>query len=71
MELTNFLEKNQKLQIQIQVVKLKITPYRTMSISLLKNILLKYPAFQPLGSFSYMAASRSSSKITRKMNLIQ
>jgi hypothetical protein len=29
------------------------------------------PALQPLGSFSHMAASRSSSKITRKMNLLQ
>jgi hypothetical protein len=33
MELTNFLEKNQCLQLQIQAAILKITSYRTMSNS--------------------------------------
>jgi hypothetical protein len=30
MELANFLEKNQRLQLQIQAITLKITSYRTM-----------------------------------------
>jgi hypothetical protein len=30
-----------------------------------------YHAHQPLGSFSHIAASRSSSNFTRKMNLMQ
>jgi hypothetical protein len=32
---------------------------------------IKYHALQPLGSFSHMTESRSSLKITRKINLIQ
>ena len=36
MELANFLEKNERLQLQIQVVTLKITSYRTMCNFLIK-----------------------------------
>jgi hypothetical protein len=82
MELTNFLEKNQRLQLQIQVVTLKITSCRTMcnflNLKIIKIqdlmdkiIFFWYPALQPLGNFSHMATSRNSSKITRKMNLLQ
>jgi hypothetical protein len=34
------------------------------------KLLLEHPALQPLGSFSHMAACRSSSENTRKMTLI-
>jgi hypothetical protein len=34
------------------------------------KLLSLHPALQPLGSLSYMAACRSSSKNTRKMSLI-
>jgi hypothetical protein len=34
------------------------------------KLLSEHPALQPLGNFSHMAACRSSSKNTRKMNLI-
>jgi uncharacterized membrane protein YwzB len=37
MELTNFLEKNQMLQLQIQAVISKITLYRTMRNFILKK----------------------------------
>jgi hypothetical protein len=83
MELANFLEKNQRLQLQIQVAILNITLYRTMcnlffekinkksKLLWIKHNFFWHPTLQPLGSFSDMAESRSSSKITRKMNLIQ
>jgi hypothetical protein len=35
-----------------------------------KKLLLEHPTLQPLGSFSHMAACRSSSENTRKMSLI-
>jgi hypothetical protein len=35
-----------------------------------KNLLFKHPTLQPLGSFSHMAACRSSSENTGKMSLI-
>jgi hypothetical protein len=50
-----FFEKNQKIQDFIDKT----------------NFFLGILPFQPLGSFSHMAKSRSSSKITRKMNLVQ
>jgi hypothetical protein len=34
------------------------------------KLFFEHPALQPLGSFSHMAACRSSSKNTRKMSLI-
>jgi hypothetical protein len=34
------------------------------------KLLLEHPALQPLGSFSHIAACRSSSENTRKMSLI-
>jgi hypothetical protein len=83
MELANFLEKNQRLQLQIQVAILNITLYRTIcnlffekknkKSKLLWNKTQFFWAPYPStpSSFSDMAESRSSSKITRKMNLIQ
>jgi hypothetical protein len=35
-----------------------------------KTNFFQYPALQPLGNFSHMAAHRSSSENTKKMNLI-
>jgi hypothetical protein len=72
MELVKFLEKNQKLQIQIVLVTFKVMSCRTMSKK--KNVkkcekprfygqnklFFENPALQPLGSFSHMAACRSS-----------
>jgi hypothetical protein len=77
-ELSNFLEKNQRLQLQIQVAILKITSCRTMCNFIFekkqkiqdfmdKTNFFWYPALQPVGSFSHMVESRSSSKITRKI----
>jgi hypothetical protein len=82
MELANFLEKNQRLQVQIQAVTLKITSCTSMHNFLtkktknprfygLKKHFFGYPTLQPLGSFSHMIGSRSSLKITRKMKFIQ
>jgi hypothetical protein len=70
-DLVKFLEKNQKLHIQIIAVTLKATSCRTMSKKKVKKsekprfygqnkLFFENPAFQPLGSFSHMAACRSS-----------
>jgi hypothetical protein len=71
MDLVNILEKNQKLHIQIVAVTLKVTSCRTMSKKKVKKsekprfygqnkLFFENPAHQPLGSFSHMAACRSS-----------
>jgi hypothetical protein len=81
-DLIKILEKNQKLHIQIVAVTLKVTSWRTMSKKKhrkksenprfygQKNLFFKNPALQPLGSFSHMAACRSSLENTGKMSLI-
>jgi hypothetical protein len=71
MDLAKFLEKNQKLHIQIVSVTLKVMSCRTMSKK--KSEKSEKPRFygqnklffenlvlQPLGSFSHVAACRSS-----------
>jgi hypothetical protein len=58
MELTNFLEKNQRLQFQIQAVISKITSYRFIffekykksKIFWLKQFIFWVPSLQPMGS---------------------
>jgi hypothetical protein len=78
MDLVKILEKNQKLQIQIIAVTLKVTSCRTMSQKKSEKprfygknkLFFENPALQPLGSFSHMAACRSSLENTRKMSLI-
>jgi hypothetical protein len=72
MDLVKILEKNQKLHIQIIAVTLKVTSFRTMSIKKKvkksekprfygqNKLFFENPALQPLGSFSHMAACRSS-----------
>jgi hypothetical protein len=71
MDLVKILEKNQKLHIQIVLVTLKVTLCRTMSKKKVKKsekprfygqnkLFFEDPALQPLGSFSHMAACRSS-----------
>jgi hypothetical protein len=71
MDLVKILEKNQKLHIQIVAVTLKVTSCKTMSKKRSEKsekprfygqnkLFLENPAFQPLGSFSHMAACRSS-----------
>ena len=71
MDLVKILEKNQKLHIHIVVVILKVTSCRTMSKKKVKKsekprfygqnkLFIENPALQPLGSFSHMAACRSS-----------
>jgi hypothetical protein len=71
MDLVKFLEKNQKLHIQIIAVTLKVTSCRTMSKKKVKKsekprfygqnkLFFENPALQSLGSFSHMAACRSS-----------
>jgi hypothetical protein len=72
MDLVKNLEKNQKIHIQIVAVILQVTSCRTMSKKksekkvknqdfLGKNkLFFELPALQPLGSFSHMAACRSS-----------
>jgi hypothetical protein len=57
MEFAIFPKKNQRLQLRIQ----------TVTLNHLNKLFLWYHAFQPLGNYSHMAASRSSSKITSKM----
>jgi hypothetical protein len=76
MELVNFLDKYQKLHIQIEAVTLKVTSCRTMSKKQIwkqgenprfcgqNKLLFKHLTFQALGSFSHMAARRSFSKNT-------
>jgi hypothetical protein len=71
-DLVKILEKNQKLHIQIIVVTLKVTSYRTMSKKKSEKkvkkprfygqnkLFFENPALQPLGNFSHMAACRSS-----------
>jgi hypothetical protein len=71
-DLIKILEKNQKLQIQIVAVTLKVTSCRTMSKKKKvkksekrrfygqNKLYFENPALQPLGSFSHMAACRSS-----------
>jgi hypothetical protein len=72
MDLVNFFEKNQKLHIQIVAVTLKVMSCRTMSNKKKvkksekprfygqNKLFFENPALQPLGSFSHMAACRSS-----------
>jgi hypothetical protein len=72
MDLVKFLEKNQKLHIQIVAVSLKVTSCKTMSKKKVKkkkknqdftgktNYFLRTLPFQTLGSFSHMATCRSS-----------
>jgi hypothetical protein len=76
MDLVKILEKNQKLHIQIVAVTLQVTSCRTMSKKKKvkksgkprfygqNKLYFENPAFQPLGSFSHMAAWRSSSENT-------
>jgi hypothetical protein len=71
MDLIKILEKNQKLHIQIVAVTLKVMSCRTMSKKKVKKSerprfygqnkpFFENHALQPLGSFSHMAACRSS-----------
>jgi hypothetical protein len=72
MDLGNFFGKNQKLHIQIIAVTLKVMSCRTMSNQKKveksekprfygqNKLFFENPALQPLGSFSHMAAWRSS-----------
>jgi hypothetical protein len=68
MDLVKILEKNQKLHIQIISITLKVTSCRTMRKKKSKKprfywqnkLFFENPALQPLGSFSHMAACRSS-----------
>jgi hypothetical protein len=71
MDLIKNLEKNKKLHIQIVAVTLKVMSCKTMSKKKVKKgekprfygqnkLFFENPAFQPLGSFSHMAACRSS-----------
>jgi hypothetical protein len=76
MDRVQILEKNQKLHIQIVVVTLKVMSCRTMSKKKKmkksekprfygqNKLFFDNPALQPLGSFSHMAACRSSLKNT-------
>jgi hypothetical protein len=83
MDLVKILEINQKLHIQIVAVTLKVTSCGTMSKFFLKKkwktkilwakqtiFWFENPALQPLGSFSHIAACRSSLENTWKMSLI-
>jgi hypothetical protein len=72
MDLVKILEKNKKLHIQIVAVTLKVMSCRTMSKKRKvkksekprfygqNKLYFENPALQPLGSFSHMAACRSS-----------
>jgi hypothetical protein len=72
MDLVKILEKNQTLHIQIVLVTLKVTSCKTMSKKKKvkkseksrfygqNKLFLENPVFQPLGSFSHMAACRNS-----------
>jgi hypothetical protein len=72
MDLIKILEINQKLHIRIVAVTLKVTSCETMSKKKKwkkvknqdfigkTNYFFENPALQPLGSFSHMAACRSS-----------
>jgi hypothetical protein len=82
MDFAKILEKNQKLHIHIIAVTLKVMSCRTMSKKEKvkksekprfygqNKLFFENPALQPLGSFSHMAACRSSLENTGKMNLI-
>jgi hypothetical protein len=74
-DLVKFLEKNQKLHIQIVAVTLKVMSCRIMRKKKSEKnekprfygqnkLFFEHPALQPLGSFSHMVACRSSSKNT-------
>jgi hypothetical protein len=79
-DLVKILEKNQKLHIQIVAVSLKVMSCRSMSKKKKvkksekprfygqNKLFFENPALQPLGSFSHMAACRSSSENTRKIS---
>jgi hypothetical protein len=80
-DLLNILKKNQKLHMQIVAVTLKVISCGTMSKKRSEKsekprfygqnkLFFEHLALQPLGSFSHMAACRSSSKNTEKMSLI-
>jgi hypothetical protein len=80
LDLVKILEKNQKLHIHIVAVTLKVTSCRTTKKKKLKKsekprvygqnkLFFENPALQPLGSFSHMAACRSSLENTGKMSL--
>jgi hypothetical protein len=71
MDLVKILENIQKLHIQIIAVTLKVLSCKTMSKKKSEKsekprfygqnkIFFENPALQPLGSFSHMAACRSS-----------
>jgi hypothetical protein len=72
MDLVKILEKNQNLHIEIVAVTLKVMSYRTMRQKKKvkksekprfygqNKLFFENPALQPLGSFSHMAACRSS-----------
>jgi hypothetical protein len=71
LDLGKFLEKNQKLHIQIVAVTLKVTSCKTMRKKKVKKsekprfygqnkLFFEHHALQPLGSFSHMAACKSS-----------
>jgi hypothetical protein len=71
MDLVKILEKNQKLHIQIVAVTLKVISCRIMSKKKSEKsekprfygqnkLFFENPTLQPLGSFSHMAACRSS-----------
>jgi hypothetical protein len=81
MDLVKFLEKIQKFYIQIIAVTLKVTSCKIMRKKKVKKsekprfygqnkLFFENPALQPLGSFSHMAACRSSLENTGKMSLI-
>ena len=70
MGLVKFLEKNQKLHIQILVVTLKVMSCRMMSKKKVKKsekprfygqnkLFFENPTLHPLGSFTHMVACRS------------
>jgi hypothetical protein len=81
-DLVKILEKNQKLHIQIVAVTLKVMSCRTMRRKKKvkksekprfygqNELFFENPTLQPLGSFSHMAACRSSLEKTGKMSLI-
>jgi hypothetical protein len=68
MDLVKFLEKNQKLHIQIVAVTLCITMSKKRKVKKSEKprfygqnkLFFENPALQPLGSFCHMAACRSS-----------
>jgi hypothetical protein len=68
MDLIKILERNQKLHVQIVAVTLKVTSCKTMSKKRSEKprfygqnkLFFEHPVLQPLGSFSHMAACRSS-----------